>query len=101
MIKYYVAKQTVKSALDAIDFARKSEQNSCEAHFGSKVYLVRKLRHKDAKFNYNNLEKFFPERVIFNGAKIYKTASQDLWIYFPTINELWSVYRYVGTEVGK
>lgn len=101
MIKYYVTRQTVRAALEAIDFARKNEESSCEAHFGSKVYLVRRLKHKDVKFNYNTLDNWFDERVILNGAKIYKTKAQDLWIYFPTSNELWSVYRYVETKAGK
>lgn len=101
MIKYYATRQTVRAALEAIDFARKNEESSCETHFGSKVYIVRKLKHKDVKFNYDSLDNWFDEKVMLNGAKIYKTKAQDLWIYFPTSNELWCVYRYVETKTGK
>lgn len=101
MIKYYVARQTVKAALDAIDFCNKKEVTSCEVYFGMKPYILRKLKHKDAKFDYKNLDNWFDKRVIFNGAKIYKTLSEDLWIYFPEINELWSIYRKVGATLGK
>lgn len=97
MIKYYVARQTVKSALDAIDLCNKNEESSCEVHFGAKVYLINKLRHKDEKFNYNNFDKWFKDRIIYNGAKIYKNATtDDLWIYFPITNELWRVHKKMG-----
>lgn len=102
MIKYYVARQTVKSVLDAIDLCNKRKETSCEIHFGNKMYLIHKVRHKDDKYGYSNLDRFFKDRIIYNGAKIYKSAlTGDLWIYFPITNDFWRVYKELSGVVEK